>query len=414
MKHLTAILLLLFVAASAALVATRNPGYVLIARDPYVFETSLAVFVLLLVAGFFIVYGVTRLSLRLWRAPYDLKRWRQTRRTRRARLAFQDGLAHLLTGDWRKAEQSLLASLHAGDSPFLGNLAAALAAHGQHDPAKRDRYLATAREQAGNHTLAADLLQARLRLAAGELEPAHAALVQLAENHPSQPEIKRLLLVVLHQLHDWHGLAQRLPEAGEQQLLPAAKQHALELETQLALLALDLPRGTLDTLRQAWATVPAALREHPQLIAAYVRQLLRQDAADEALQLLSQALAHDWQESLVQLYGEIAGANPAAQLESAEEWRVRHGDSASLLLTVGRLARRLQQADKARAAFERSLALGAGSPAHAELAQLFEAQGDTAHALEQYRQALASAGPPPVVSATARPASEVGKTDYGY
>jgi HemY protein len=414
MKYLTAILLLLFVAASAALVAVRNPGYVLIAREPVVLETSLAAFVLLLVAGFLLAYAVTRLTLRLWRAPYNLKRWRQTRRTRRARLAFQEGLAHLLTGDWLKAEQSLLASLHAGDSPFLGNLAAALAAHGQHDPAKRDRYLAAARDQAGSHALAADLLQARLRLAAGELEPAHAALVQLAERHPSHPEIKRLLIAALRRLHDWQGLAQRLPEAGERQLLPAADQRALELETQLALLTLDLPRGALATLRQAWSTVPAAVRGHPQLIAAYARQLLRQDAADEALQLLSQALARDWQESLVLLYGEIAGPKPAAQLEAAEEWRVRHGDSASLLLTLGRLARRLQQVDKARVALERSLALGGGSAAHAELAQLFEAQGDAAHALEHYRLALARACPPPAAAAGAHPGPTPGKSDYGY
>ena len=413
MKQLTAILLLLFVAASAALVAARNPGYVLIAREPYVLETSLAMFLLLLVAGFLLTYAITRIALRLWRAPYDLKRWRQTRRTRRARLAFQDGLAHLLTGDWLKAEQSLLASLHASDSPFLGNLAAALAAHGQRDPAKRDRYLAAAREQDGSHALAADLLQARLRLASGELEPAHAALMQLAEQHSSQPEIKRLLITALHRLHDWHGLAQLLPEAGEQQLLPETELHALELETQLALLALELPRGMLDTLRQAWSTVPDALREDPQLIAAYARQLLRQDAADEALQLLGQALARDWHESLVLLYGEIAGSKPAAQLEAAEEWRVRHGDSANLLLTLGRLARRLQQIDKARAALERSLTLGGGSAAHAELAQLLETQGDSVNALEQYRLALASAARPSVVVAT-RPSTTMGKSDYGY
>jgi HemY protein len=414
MKRLTGILLLLFVAASAALLVARDPGYVLVAREPLVIETSLAVFVLLLAAGFVALYALVRLTLRLWRAPRDLARWRQTRRTRRARAAFQDGLSQLLTGDWLKAEKSLLTGQRGADSPFLGNLAAALAAHGQHDAARRDRYLAAAHDQAGEHALAADLLQARLQLASGELEPAHAALRQMAEQHPAQAEIRRLLISVLRRLRDWQALARLMPEARQRHLLPETELDAIELETQLALLSLDLPRGALDTLHQAWATVPATLRDHPQLLATYARQLLRQDAADEAVALLGQALDRHWDPALLQQYGETIGARPAAQLETAEEWRARHGDSAALLLTIGRLARHLQQHDKARAALERSLTLGAGSAAHAELARLFEAQGDTARALEHYRRALETACLP-AAAAAGRPTPRAsGKTDYGY
>ena len=52
MKTLFGILLLLFIAASAALFVAKNPGYVLIAREPWVLETSLAVFALILTALF--------------------------------------------------------------------------------------------------------------------------------------------------------------------------------------------------------------------------------------------------------------------------------------------------------------------------------------------------------------------------
>ncbi len=77
MRTLFGILLLLFVAASATLVAFRNPGYVLITREPYVLETSLAVFLLIAAAVFTVVYFGVRLLVRIVRAPHSLTRWRQ-------------------------------------------------------------------------------------------------------------------------------------------------------------------------------------------------------------------------------------------------------------------------------------------------------------------------------------------------
>src|SRR4030067_901783 len=144
MRTLFSTLLLLFVAASATLVAFRNPGYGLITREPYVLETSLAVFLLIAVAIFTVLYLCVRLLVRIVRVPHSLTRLRQTRRTRQAREAFLNGLTYLLAGEWLKAEKDLVASLHAADSPFLGYLAAALAAQGHGETAKRDQYLSHA------------------------------------------------------------------------------------------------------------------------------------------------------------------------------------------------------------------------------------------------------------------------------
>jgi HemY protein len=88
------------------------------------------------------------------------------------------------------------------------------------------------------------------------------------------------------------------------------------------------------------------------------------------------------------LYGEARDAQPAAQLETAEEWLARHGESPALLLTLGRLAHRTRLTDRARSYLEKSLALGASAAAHAELGTLFEEAGDSARALSHCRQAL--------------------------
>jgi HemY protein len=388
MKTLFGILLLLFVAASVTLMVYKNPGYVLITREPYVLETSLAVFLLLAAAVFAILYFCVRLLVRIVRAPHSLTRWRQTRRTRKAREAFLNGLTQLFAGEWLKAEKQLVASLHAADSPFLGYLAAALAAQGQGDTDKRDQYLSRAHPLGSADTLATDLAQTQLQLLAGQNEQALATLTRVQASHPQQAHAMRLLIETYRRLRDWQNLVRLLPEARRGHLLPDAELDALERSTQRELLSLPLPAGALDTLHRAWSEVSESARRHPDLILVYARQLIGQNAMDECTALLVTALERQWDERLVRLYGEARDAQPAAQLETAEEWLTRHGESPALLLTLGRLARRNRLAERARGYLEKSIDLGATAEAHAELGLLFEETGDSGRALRHCRQAL--------------------------
>jgi len=388
MKTLFGVLLLLFVAASVTLMVYKNPGYVLITREPYVLETSLAVFLLIAAAFFAILYFCVRLLVRIVRAPHSLTRWRQTRRTRKAREAFLNGLTQLFAGEWLKAEKQLVASLHATDSPFLGYLAAALAAQGQGDTDKRDQYLSQAHQHGGADTLATDLTQTQLQLLAGQNEQALATLTRVQASHPQQAHAMRLLIETYRRLRDWQNLARLLPEARRGRLLPDAELDALERSTQRELLNLPLPAGALDTLHRAWSEVSESARRHQDLILVYARQLIVQNAMDECTALLVTALERQWDERLVRLYGEARDTQPAAQLETAEEWLTRHGESPALLLTLGRLARRNQLTERARGYLEKSIALGATAEAHAELGLLFEEAGDSGSALRHYRQVL--------------------------
>ena len=145
-----------------------------------------------------------------------------------------------------------------------------------------------------------------------------------------------------------------------------------------------MPPGALATLKQAWSAVPDSLRQHPDLVTVYARQLLRQGAPEQAGPLLAKTLERVWDERLVLLYGEV----PGAQLEVAEEWQARHGDSTTLLLTLGRLARHSRQGERARGYLEKSLTLGACAAAHTELGLLFQEAGDNSQALQHCRQAL--------------------------
>jgi HemY protein len=417
MRALFVTLLLLFVAASATLIAYRNPGYVLITREPYVLETSLAVFLLLTAAVFTVLYFCVRLLARILRAPHDLTRWRQTRRTRKAREAFLNGLTFLLAGEWLKAEKELVASLHAADSPFLGYLAAALAAQGQGDTDKRDHYLAQAHRHSSANALATEMTQAQLQLLAGQNEQALATLSRVQAEHPQQTQIVRLLIEAHRRLHDWQTLVHLLPQARRRHVLPDAELDALERDSHRELLNLPLPGGALATLHQAWSEVPEGARQHPELIEVYARQLIGQNAMDECTTLLAAALERHWDERLVLLYGEAHATQPAAQFEVAQEWLAQRGESPALLLTLGRLARRNRLTERARGYLEKSIELGASAEAHAEFGALFEESGDSARALLHCQQALELCRQQyqPGRTRQGRPApSSRAASDYGY
>jgi len=417
MKTLFGILLLLFVAASVTLIAYRNPGYVLITREPYVLETSLAVFLLIASVVFTVLYFCVRLLVRIVHVPHSLTRWRQTRRTRKAREAFLSGLTQLFAGEWLKAEKQLLASLHAADSPFLGYLAAALAAQGQGDTDKRDKYLSQAHQHSSADTLATEMTQTQLQLLAGQNEQALATLTRVLASHPQQAQAVRLLIETHRRLRDWQNLARLLPDARRRRLLPDEELDGLEHMTQRELLSLPLPDDSLDTLHRAWSDVSKSARRLPDMIAVYAHQLIGQNAMDECTTLLAKALEHQWDERLVLLYGEACDTQPAVQLETAEDWLTRHGESPALLLTLGRLARRNRMAERARGYLEKSITLGASAEAHAELGLLFEEAGDSGHALTHCRQALdlCRQRHQPVLSHQNRSASETSRAnDYGY
>jgi len=389
MRFLFGALLLLFLAASTTLIAMRDPGYVLISREPYSLETSLAIFLVLLTAVFVAFYYLLRLAFRLWNSPGDLTRWRQTRRTRRARESFLEGLRNLALGDWYKAEKSLLACMHAVDSPQLASLGAAIAAHGQGDVKKRDQYLSQAGEIPGTGGSAVLILKTKMLLADGNLPAARSVLMDLQAERMDHSESARLLVSLLRQENDWTNVVRLLPAVRRHSWIPEQELYQIEIEAHASLLRLPLPANAGSALDLAWESVPKQIRSRPRVVAAYVRQLINQNRALEGREIIETILENSWEPELVNLYGQVTDASDAAsRLEVAEEWLARHGEEQEIFLALGRLTRRAGQAGRARQFLEKSLRIRPSADAHEELATLSADEGDLDGALDHCRQAI--------------------------
>lgn len=388
MRLVVVVLAALLAAAVATLYAIENPGYVLIARPPWSMEMSLTVFLLLALMGTGALYLLVYLAVRLVRIPYDVGRWRQQRQVRHARTALYQGLTKLAEGSWVEAESQLLASTRHSEAPVLSYLGAACVNQAQGNIEKRDEYLAAAQRTAPQRHMAIGMTQANLQYLAHQSEQALATLTELRAVAPKHKHVLKLLAQLYLELRDWTNLAELITELRQQNVMTPKEIDALELRAQRELLVLTLPSGSLDILNKAWNAVPRPLQRHPALIAIYARQLIRQNEMDQAESLLRAAIERQWDDALVELFGQVRGAAPAEQLETAEAWLGTYPDNARLLLALGQIAIYHDLDAKARGYLERCINLRGPMEAYRELGALLERAGETDKALACYRRGL--------------------------
>lgn len=394
-----------FVALAAAvgvtIFAVDDPGYVLIARAPWTIELSFTLFVILIVLTFLIVYFLLRTLARLWGTPRAIGSWRRERSIQKRQQSLVRGYAHMLEGDWIKAEKDLIERIDESQTPLLGYVGAAYSAQQQGDVEKRDNYLAQANDADPKRAVGIGLMQARMQYHNGQLEAALASLEPLRDKAPKNLRVLALLADCLRGLRKWNKLVELLSALRKNNVFP---EHELERRTLEAYQGLfstaqTLTQGSAEiatqstTLKNTWEQLPKRLKREPELIAAYAAQLTRLGEMDRAERLLRGAIKRQWDARLVSLYGSVRTTDIQGQFKTAELWTAAHPDDPDLMLTLGRLAMENQLWGKARSYLETCIANGGPDEAHRVLGSLLEYLGETDQALHCYRQGLDRAFP---------------------
>lgn len=349
-----------------------DPGYVLVRFQGWAFETSgtaLALALLLILVAW-------QLAAWLLRAPGRAVR-SAIRNRRDARL--EKGLLALAEGHWSQAEKLLAANArHSGD-PAVQYLIAARAAQAHGDASGRERYLALADETGEGRDLAVGLTRAELLQAEGETEMAAAVLETVLEAHPRHARALALLAECYRGLGRWAALLELLPALRRVKGVQVG-----ELERE-ALCGVCRASGDRASLEGVWSSLPRRARRDAAVAGAWARRALELGGDALVAKRLPALLRSQWDTELVRLYGLASHGEPGRALKVAQGWLGKHPDDAALLLTLGRLCRQAKLPGKARHYLERSLALESLPETYREMAELLEAEGDTAGAMGCYR-----------------------------
>ena len=386
MRLLVTTLLALLGAVGLALLARRDPGYVLIARSDWTLETSLTLAVIVVLATFTTLYFSLRALINTWQLPRRMATWRQLRRQMKARRATHRGLIDLAEGHWAEAEHHLTKYAEFSDTPLLNYLTAARAAQQQGADQRRDHYLSLAHRSMPEAELAVGLTQAEVQLSHGQLEQALATLMHLRTVAPRHTHVLYLLKRLYQRLKDWGQLKALLPDLRRNKVLGEEALQKLEKDVQLE--SLKQASSSRSALHDVWQALPKHLRQDTDLSYLYAQGLVHLGDDEEAERLLRETLKRRWQVELVHLYGRIHSADPARQLYNAEAWLRQHERDPLLLLTLGRLCLRNALWGKARSYLEASLGIERSAETLRELGVLLEQLGEVDSARALYREGL--------------------------
>jgi HemY protein len=389
-------LLILFAAAIGLAVGARfNPGNVVLFYPPYRVDLSLNFFLLLLVLSFLLVYAVLKAIRSTQQMPRRVAAYRREKREREGNRAMRDALKALFEGRFGHAEKAAARAAESPDNAGLSALIAARAAHRLSQAERRDAWLAKIQDDPSLKTARlmttmelqiddhqpAIALDAAKELSASGTRHIHALRLALKANQHADnwPEVLRLVRLLDKRNAIHPALSRRLRELAYADLLSDRTHDA-------------------ESIRRAWASVPAEDRVQPFVAARAAETFNAKGLHDEARAVVEKALSVEWDDRLVRAYGNSAAAegSPAllAQIERCEEWARKRPTDAELGLTLGALCLRQQLWGKAHRHLEQALSDATEADTvrevHLKLAQLHEALNQPTEAAFHYRQCALS------------------------
>ncbi len=351
----------------------EGSGYILISFQHWTFETSLWVFLILLLGSVLFLYFSIQVFMAFFRSPDAIKSWRRQRGSQKAVGKTVKGLIALAEGNWKLSEKLLLSGA-VGKGKIINYLAAARAAHQSGNYEHSDQLLADAAKSTKGAELAVGLQQAQLQLDRKQFEQCLATCLRLKKQFPKHQYVNKMLLTAHMELEDWQAVLELLPKISKHKLLPYKKSNTLEIKAYGKLIEhLIHSRNSSSkdpkALLKVWKGIPNRTIKHLDFIPlakAFIEHMISLGAHVEAEAELRQILSHHWSPELVGLYGCIKGKDLKRQLTFAKSQLNLHPNDAALLLTLGRLSLSNEQFNEAQTYFEQSLNLEGKSETRAD------------------------------------------------
>lgn len=374
----------LFALAVVAALALRfNTGYALLVWPPYRVELSLNLLLLMLAGAFAAGYLLLRFILGAIALPAKVREYRARRQREDARAALLEAVRAFFEGRYGRAEKAAASAMESGESPALGAVLAARAAHELRRYEERDGYLARAEKLAPDDAAMRIIGEADMLLDQRRFQDALLALKALPERHTAG---LRLELKAQQQAKNWEQTLPLIDQLERRRVFDAMQAGQLRRYAH----AENLKRKALDqrALNECWQKIPSAQKRDVKVAAAAAHCFMALGGCAQANQIIEQALESEWDSELVGLYAECEGAEAVRQIERAENWLRHNPRDAALLLTLGRLCAQQELWGKAQSYLEASIAVEPTYSAHLALAQLHDRLGNADAVHRHYRESL--------------------------
>lgn len=366
----------------------NDPGYVLIGFGHWSMETSLTVFTVGLVLGFFTLYNFFRLLGVLMRLPGKMSKRRRTIKFNRSQEALINGLFDVADGNWESAEKVLIKHAANSGAPLLHYLTAARAAQSRGALDKRDEYLKKATEQSSDNNLTVGLTQAELLMSEQQFEKALETLVKLQSINPSHARVLAMMQQAYQKIGDWEGLSRLLPSLQQNKVLMESEVKLLQTKAYSSLLKKAAEQNDVAAIQACWDEIPKDSKALPGIANIYFAAMIRLDAGKTIENDVIKQLGKHWDTTSLELYATIESDNNERQLQTAEQWLAVYPNDPTLLKVLGKLARNIGQMEKSEQYLLKSLNIDSSVGVCQLLGEVLLEKGDTEKACEYFKRGL--------------------------
>ena len=384
MRWLVSLTIVAVVAVALAVAGRYDPGYVVLVYPPWRAELSFVSFVLLLVLLITGAYLLTRLAITTLNLPQTIREGRARKEADRQNANFTDALAAYLEGRFQEAEKIAAKLVADPRREMLARVLAARAAHESRAYARRDVYLAEAKDN--EIPLAALYAEAEEKLDTRDYPGALAAIEAGKVIVPAHTALLRLELKIRQQLGQWDEVLKLADQLAKANALDATP---LEHTRRAAHLG-NIKRRTGDnkSLLEYWKKLPNSEKTLAAVALEAANAFARSGDPNSAVNIVEEALEKTWDETLATHYGQFIGSDPLAQIEQAEKWLAKHPRDGALLMSLADLCAHEKLWGKAQSYAEASIAVSPNVDGHLALAAFKEQAGQPGEACKHMRKAL--------------------------
>ena len=369
------------------LFSLNDPGYIILGMQHWYIERSLVDFLLGLTIAFFLLYLFFRTLGWLYRMPIKLRHKGISVRFNRSQEALIAGLVEIADGNFEKAEQLLVRHAQHSGAPLLHYLTAAKAAQSRGDLTRRDLYLKKAAEQAPDSNIAVGLTQAELHLSGQEFDQALNTLTTLHSIDSNHAKVLKLLHQTYQHIGDWESIQRLIPSLHKNKVLMEVEVKLLEAQTFSELIKKAAQDG-VEKIEALWAEIPAHVKTLYSVSTVYYQMMVQVGAGAKIENDVAKTLSQNWNDELLELFGNIESNDIEKQLKMAELWLPFQQENPLLLTVLGKLCLKCNHIEKAKVYLTQSISLQPTAQAYHLLGDLMDSQHDKGSAAECYKRGL--------------------------
>ena len=388
MRYLIYIFALIAAAAGLIWLVLNTTGATEISFNTLSLEMKTSTLLIVLIIGFIVLYVLVGLLRYVFSLRSRISKINKKRLSAKAGKELIQGFLLLSEGHWSRAEKLLVKNAKHCETPVINYLAAARAAHLQDKYERRDELLKTAVELDTKADIVVSVSQAEMQMDSKQIEQAQATLLRLQDLSPSHPYISKLLAKVYFKQENWSALFELMPLLLKQKALKDADITKFKTAAIKGLFEEYAAEGKADEIQKAWKKLPSKIRKLSDAVLIYANSLNTAGESSLASDALVSQINEQWDERLVELYGQLNHKDAISAGEKAKKWLVSHNENPSLLLTLARLNVQKKLWGKAKSFYENSLNMRPNAIAYLELAELLQKIGEQENADNCYRIGL--------------------------